>query len=197
MTARIAVLASGGGSNLQAILDHFATLGDAKTGEIVLVASNRPDAYALERARLLGVAAEHLPATDEDTLLRLFERYRIDLIVLAGYLKLIPEGVTRAFRDRIINVHPGPLPQFGGAGMYGRRVHRAVLEAGVAQSGVTVHFVDDRYDHGAVIAQWPVTVEENDTAETLAARVLKVEHVLYPRIVETLSALFVSSNSSL
>ena len=89
----------------------------------------------------------------------------------------------------MVNVHPAPLPRFGGVGMYGRHVHAAVLSAGVSQSGVTIHYVDDRYDHGAVISQWPVPVHAGDTPETLAARVLAVEHVVYPRMVETLAAL--------
>jgi formyltetrahydrofolate-dependent phosphoribosylglycinamide formyltransferase len=191
MTARIAVLASGGGSNLQALLDHFSTLGSTRAGDVVLVASNKRDAGALQRAKQAGVDTHHIcdPA-DGNALLALLDSHRVDLIVLAGYLKLIPATVTERYRGRIVNVHPGPLPQFGGPGMYGHHVHTAVLEAGVTHSGVTIHFVDDRYDHGAVIAHWPVPVLPNDTPDTLAARVLEVEHIAYPRTIDTLAAIF-------
>jgi len=195
MTARIAVLASGGGTNLQAILDYFDTLGDTRSGDVVLVASNRKDAYALERAGQAGIPAVHLATpADGASLVELFRTHRIDMVVLAGYLKLIPVAVTEAFRGRIMNVHPGPLPQFGGAGMYGHHVHAAVLAAGVPSSGVTIHFVDDRYDHGAVIAHWPVPVMPGDTPDQLAERVLRVEHVVFPRAVDTLAALLATSS---
>ena len=186
---RIAVLASGGGSNLQALLDYFASLGSAKSGEVVLVASNKRTAKALDRARTAGIPARHLETCDAPSLLALFQEYHVDLLVLAGYLKLVPGEVTERYRGRIINVHPGPLPQFGGAGMYGHHVHEAVLRAGVARSGVTIHYVDDRYDHGAVIAHWPVPVCAGDTPETLAERVLAVEHIVFPRAIDTLAAI--------
>lgn len=197
MTARIAVLASGGGSNLQAILDHLTALGDTRSGEVVLVASNKRDAGALQRAENAGISTHHISdASDASSMLALFERCDADLIVLAGYLKLIPAAVTERYRGRIINVHPGPLPQFGGPGMYGHHVHAAVLAAGAERSGVTIHFVDDRYDHGAVIAHWPVPVHAGDTADTLAARVLAVEHIAYPRAIDTLAAIVGRRSSS-
>jgi formyltetrahydrofolate-dependent phosphoribosylglycinamide formyltransferase len=195
--ARIVVLASGGGSNLQAILDHFDALGPARSGDVVLVASNRANAYALERARKHGIATHHISASDDaGGLLALLEAHAIDMIVLAGYLKLIPDAVTTRYRGRIINVHPGPLPAFGGVGMYGERVHAAVLAAGAAQTGVTVHFVDEAYDHGAVISHWPVPVLPGDTPQTLGARVLRMEHLVYPRVIDTLSAVIVSERES-
>jgi formyltetrahydrofolate-dependent phosphoribosylglycinamide formyltransferase len=195
--ARIVVLASGGGSNLQAILDHFDALGAARSGDVVLVASNRTNAYALERARKYGIATHHISTSDDATeLLALLEAYAIDMIVLAGYLKLIPDAVTTRYRGRIINVHPGPLPAFGGTGMYGERVHAAVLATGAAQTGVTVHFVDEAYDHGAVISHWPVPVLPGDTPQTLGARVLRMEHLVYPRVIDTLSAVIVSERES-
>lgn len=190
MTARIAVLASGGGSNLQAILDHFAALGPTRAGVVVLVASNKPDALALHRAKRAGIPTHHINAEDSDEILALFHHHGIDLVVLAGYLKLVPRAVTERYRGRMINVHPGPLPEFGGPGMYGTKVHAAVLAAGVSSTGVTVHFVDDRYDQGAVIAYWPVPVHPDDSAESLAARVLRVEHLVYPRVVDMLAATF-------
>lgn len=188
--ARIAVLASGGGSNLQALLDHFAALGDTRAADVVLVASDRPNARALGRAQDAGIATATLVsrfAPDGDALIGLLDRHSIDLVVLAGYLQLVPSEVTRAYAGRMVNVHPAPLPEFGGAGMYGARVHRAVLASGAKQSGPTVHFVDEIYDHGAVIAHEPVPVLSGDDEHTLAARVLAAEHVLFPQVVQELA----------
>ncbi len=191
MSSRVAVLASGGGSNLQAILDHFAWLGDRRGGDVVLTVSNRRDAGALERARRAGIDTA-VSGGDAETaaasLGKLFERYNVDLIVLAGYLKLVPPALVARFRGRIVNVHPALLPAFGGPGMYGQRVHRAVLAAGVRVTGVTAHFVDEDYDRGRIIAQWPVPVFASDDAGTLAARVLRVEHIVYPRVVDAVAA---------
>ena len=189
--ARIAVLASGNGSNLQALIDHFATLGAQGHGDIVLVASDRPAARALARARDAGIPTAQLATganPDGEQLPALLERNRIDLLVLAGFLRLVPDDVTKRFAGRIVNVHPGPLPEFGGNGMYGARVHRAVLEARKEWSGPTVHFVDEQFDHGAVIAHVPVPVLANDDAETLARRVLAAEHAIFPRVVEAIAA---------
>jgi len=187
---RIGVLASGGGSNLQAILDHLAALGDARRGDVVLVASNRPDAGALDRATRAGVERAVLRsphAPDGDELDDVLARHEIELVALAGYMRLIPDVVTRAYRGRMLNVHPALLPDFGGAGMYGARVHRAVIGAGAPLSGPSVHFVDEVYDHGPVIAQWPVPVLAVDDEHALAARVLRAEHLLYPRVVDAVA----------
>ena len=189
--ARVAVLASGGGSNLQALIDYFAALGDRRAADIVLVASNRRDAGALVRAQAVGIPiATIVSARDEngEALLPLLERHAINMVVLAGYLQLIPPDVTQAFARRMVNVHPAPLPQFGGAGMYGRHVHRAILAAGAMRSGPTVHYVDDQYDHGASIAHWPVPVLPGDDEHSLAQRVLRAEHLLLPRAVQTSAA---------
>lgn len=186
--ARVAVLASGSGTNLQAILDHFAALGEARSGDIVLVASNRAAAPALERGRVAGLPAEHFDARDSAALLQLLDRYRVDLVALAGYLRLIPADVVMRYRGRIINVHPGPLPTFGGEGMYGTRVHETVLRSGAECSAATVHLVDECFDRGAVLASWPVAVRAGDTPAQLAARVLAAEHVIYPRILDALAA---------
>ena len=156
--ARIAVLASGGGSNLQALLGYFAVLGTQRAGDVVLVASTRGDAGALERARAGGIETAVIP-TDGGELEALLAARAIDLIALAGYIQFVPVAVTRQFAGRIVNVHPALLPQFGGPGMYGARVHRAVLAARATASGPTVHFVDEVYDHGAIIAQWRVPVQ--------------------------------------
>jgi len=187
---RIGVLASGGGSNLQAILDHLAQLGDARRGDVVLVASNRPDAGALDRAARAGVERAVLQsphAPDGEALDAVLARHAVDVVALAGYMRLIPDVVTRAYRGRMLNVHPALLPDFGGTGMYGARVHRAVLGARAPFSGPSVHFVDEVYDHGPVIAQWPVPVLDGDDEQTLAARVLRAEHLLYPRVVDALA----------
>ena len=185
MTARIAVLASGGGSNLQALLDHLDELGVRRAGDVTLVVSNRADAGALERARAHGIATHVLPSDDAlDAPLR---QHDVDLVVLAGYLRFVPNEVTRRFRGRMLNVHPSLLPAFGGAGMFGARVHRAVIDAGVRVSGATVHFVDEQYDRGPIIAQWPVPVMVSDTPELLARRVLAVEHALLPRAVQAVA----------
>lgn len=186
---RVAVFVSGGGSNLGALLAHHDALGAAATGEVVLVVSNRRGAGALERAAARGIATL-VPDDPRDgaALLAALEAYGVQVVVLAGYLALVPAAVVRAYRGRIVNVHPALLPAFGGPGMYGRHVHAAVLAAGARISGVTVHFVDEEYDRGAIIAQWPVPVFEEDTPERLAGRVLRVEHQLLPRVVELLCA---------
>ena len=187
--ARIAVLASGGGSNLGALFTHLERLGARRAGDVVLVASDRAGAGALERARERSVAALHFPdPTDGEMMDALLREHDIGVVALAGYLRLIPAAVTRRFRGRMLNVHPTLLPAFGGPGLYGLRAHRAVLAAGAAISGASVHFVDEVYDRGSLIAQWPVPVAPNDTAETLAARVLRVEHLLYPRVVDAVAA---------
>ena len=185
MNTRIAVLASGGGSNLQAMLDHFATLGADRGGDIVLVISDRATAGALERAKLHDIPTAVI--SYDAMLEKLFTEHRIDLVALAGYLRFVPDSITERYSGRIVNVHPSLLPAFGGRGMYGMKVHQAAVSAGVRVSGATVHFVDAVYDHGPIIAQWPVPVYPLDDARTLAARVLTVEHLLYPRVVDALA----------
>jgi len=188
---RLAVLASGGGSNLQALLDAIDAAGDAAPARVVLVASDRRAARALDRARQHHIAAEHLAdPRDGAALLALLAAHRIDLVVLAGYLKLVPAEVVHAYAGRIVNIHPALLPAFGGPGMYGHRVHEAVIAAGATESGATVHFVTEHYDEGAIIAQARVPVEPGDTADALASRVLAAEHALYPRTVLELAGRF-------
>lgn len=189
MKARIAVLASGSGSNLQAILDHTDRLGAGRSGDVVLVLSNTSDAGALERAERHGIAAAVLhDHADGAAMLRTLEQHGVDLVVLAGYLKLVPPAVVQRHAGRMLNVHPALLPAFGGEGMYGRRVHAAVLASGARVTGVTVHFVSEEYDRGPIVAQWPVPVRDGDTPASLAERVLRTEHVLYPRVVEAVAA---------
>jgi formyltetrahydrofolate-dependent phosphoribosylglycinamide formyltransferase len=176
---RVAVLVSGGGTNLQALLD---ALHDSPLARVARVISNRPDAGALERARRADVPTTVLrDATDAGELHSALGDAQ--LVVLAGYLKLIPASVVARFRGRMINIHPALLPDFGGPGMYGHRVHEAVLASGAKESGVTVHFVDEVFDRGEIIAQERVPVKPDDTAETLATRVLEAEHRLLPKVV--------------
>lgn len=164
-----------------ALLD---ALSGSPLAEVVLVLSNRADSPALDRARERGIPAEVLERWTEaaDWLERL-GRNRVDLLVLAGYLKLVPAGVISEFRGRILNIHPALLPDFGGPGMYGHRVHEAVLQSGRAVTGATVHLVDEEYDRGEILGQARVPVLPDDTPETLAARVLKAEHHLLPAVV--------------
>lgn len=185
---RIAVLCSGRGTNLQAILEYLGSLGANPPAQVVFVASDRAGAFALERARQQGIATGVIarPA-DGDALVALLDAHRPDLIALAGYLKLVPGAVTKKWRGAIVNVHPALLPRFGGPGMFGRRVHEAVLAAGEHETGATVHFVDEEYDHGAIIAQERVAVGPSDTADTLSARVLAAEHHVYPRALHKLA----------
>jgi phosphoribosylglycinamide formyltransferase 1 len=181
MTMRIAVAVSGRGSNLEALL---RALGPAAPAAVVLVLSNRADAGALARATAHGVPAEVLRHSDDAAeWLRHLDRHRVDLLVLAGYLKLVPVGVIARYRGRVLNIHPALLPRFGGKGMYGRRVHEAVLASGAAESGATVHLVDEVYDRGAVLAQARVPVLPGDDPDRLAARVLEAEHRLLPAVV--------------
>jgi formyltetrahydrofolate-dependent phosphoribosylglycinamide formyltransferase len=189
MSARIAVLASGGGSNLQALLDHFGTLGADAPGEIVVVASDKADALALERARRHGVEAVALDQAQRTAgLLTILGERAVTHVVLAGYLRLVPSDVARSYHGRMLNVHPALLPAFGGKGMYGHRVHEAVVASGARVTGATVHFVDEHYDQGPIIAQWPVPVFAGDTASTVAIRVLEVEHQLFPPIVAAVAS---------
>ena len=182
------MLASGGGSNLQAIIDHFDALGPDAPARVALVVSDRESAGALERARTHGIVAEWLPRERNAELGALLAEHRITHIALAGYLRLVPADVVTSFRGRLVNVHPALLPDFGGPGLYGHHVHEAVLRAGATVSGPTVHFVSEQYDEGAIIAQWRVPVHADDTASTLATRVLAAEHFIYPRCLAAVCA---------
>lgn len=186
--ARLAVLASGGGSNLQAIYDDLSDRAHEAPATLSLVVSDRVSAGALVRAAEWQVPAVHLPKDRNESLGAVLAEHEITHIALAGYLRLIPADVVRAFHGRMLNVHPALLPAFGGPGMYGNRVHEAVLRAGARISGPTVHFVSEHYDEGAIIAQWPVPVRADDSVATLAARVLSVEHRVYPWCVAAVTS---------
>lgn len=186
---RVAVLASGSGTNLQAILDHQSALGAAAAAQVTFVASDQADAGALTRARDAGIPAIALDRAARTTgLAAILASHRIDLVALAGYLRLVPPDVVAHYRGRILNVHPALLPAFGGPGMFGQRVHEAVIASRASLTGPTVHFVDERFDEGPNIAQWPVPVLPTDTPDELARRVLTFEHLLYPRVIEAVAA---------
>jgi phosphoribosylglycinamide formyltransferase-1 len=186
-----AVFASGGGSNFQALIDRKLS-GDLHAGLSLLIVNNS-GAGAVERANKNGIPVAHCAPSQfgseevyAETLRRHFEHYAIDLIVLAGYMKKLPGVIVNEFRNRIVNIHPGLLPAFGGKGMYGSRVHQAVLSYGAKLSGITVHFVDEEYDHGPVIFQAAVPVLSHDTPESLGQRVLELEHTHYWRVIEAI-----------
>ena len=185
-------MASGSGSNYEAILQ--ATHSGVLPLDCPLLISNTPSAGALHIAVSHGCSPQVLnprmyPSESHytDALLGVLREHRIDYVALAGYLRKIPAPVVTAFRHRMVNIHPALLPAFGGKGLYGRRVHAAVLQAGVAVSGATVHFVDEHYDTGPIILQQSVPVLAHDTPSSLAARVLAIEHVLYPRALRLLA----------
>ena len=168
----IGVLISGGGTNLQAIIDE--TKSGGINGTVKLVISNKENAYGLERARLSKIKPFY--ETDEDKIIGLLKENNIDLIVLAGYLKIITPKFVDEFRNKIINIHPSLIPSFCGKGYYGEKVHQGVIDYGAKVTGATVHFVDEGADTGAIIMQEAVNVEQDDDAKSLAKRVLEVEH---------------------
>lgn len=192
MSLRCAVFASGGGSNFQALLDR-QKCGDLHV-EFVLMVGNNSKAGAFDKARsngipVLHIAPSHFPDESSyvEALLSALKKANTELIVLAGYMKMLPSQIVQEYHNRIVNIHPGLLPAFGGQGMYGMHVHRAVLDYGAKLSGVTVHFVDEEYDHGPVILQKAVPVLDTDTPVVLAARVLQAEHANYWRAVEAIA----------
>jgi phosphoribosylglycinamide formyltransferase-1 len=177
----VGVLCSGGGSNLQVLIDR-ARSGELG-GRIAWVVSNNGSAFALERARRAGIEAVHAsakslgsPEAVESRLLELIERDQVKVLVLAGYMKALPESVLRRLPGGVVNIHPALLPAFGGKGMYGHHVHEAVIARGVQWTGVTIHLVTENYDEGPILRQRVVAVRPGDTPETLGARVLAVEH---------------------
>lgn len=192
---KIAVLVSGGGTNLQALIDAQGR-GEIPHGEIVLVISNKEGAYALERAANVGIPAVVITKAAcggdqeafEDALLAQLAACDIDLIVLAGFMSILSQRFTDAYEKRILNVHPSLIPSFCGEGFYGLRVHRAALDKGVKVTGATVHFVNEIPDGGEIILQKAVDIEEGDTPETLQRRVMEqAEWIILPRAVEIVS----------
>ena len=187
---RITVLVSGGGSNLQSIIDHIEK-GDLNSAEVVQVISSNESAYALERARLAGIpggAVTRQQWPDETirnrVILDLIQKAGTDLVVLAGYMSILSPELIAAYRDRIINIHPSLIPKHCGKGYYGNRVHCSVLNSGDSESGATVHYVDEGIDTGRILLQEKVPVLPGDTPESLAARVLAIEHKILPRAIK-------------
>jgi phosphoribosylglycinamide formyltransferase-1 len=189
---KLAVLISGSGSNLQAILDACAQAEYPAQVEVVI--SNVPDAYGLTRAKDAGIPAisiDHKEFPDrpafENALQSALSAYDIDLICLAGFMRILTSDFIAQWPQKIINTHPALLPKFGGKGMYGEHVHKAVLAAGDSESGPTIHYVIPEVDKGEIIAQSRVAVKEGDTAQTLAKRVLEQEHLLYPKAIRLIA----------
>jgi phosphoribosylglycinamide formyltransferase-1 len=192
MKLRLGFLASHGGSNVQAILD--ACREGRLDAEPCVVISNNSDAMVLDRAMAARVPAFHLsshvhpdPARLDEAILQVLEKHRVNLIVLAGYMKKLGPKTLARFRGRVLNIHPALLPKYGGRGMYGNHVHEAVLAAGEMDSGATVHLVDEEYDEGRILAQKKLPVMADDTPESLAARVLEVEHQLYAETLQRIA----------
>ena len=186
---KIAVFVSGGGSNFIAI--HRQIIQGNILGKIVMVFSNNPNCGAIKFAEensipifIINAARYPNAHTRDEFLLETCLKAEIDLICLAGFMKMLPQNIVKQYEYRILNIHPGLLPEFGGKGFYGTRVHEAVINTGKRESGATVHFVDEIYDHGPIILQKKVEVMETDTPESLAARVLKLEHELFPEVVK-------------
>lgn len=185
---RILLMASGTGSNAEAIITHFKP---SMTVSVCAVLSNKHDAGALGVAQKHSIAAYSFnrAAYEAPEFLDFLKSFNPDLIVLAGFLWKINLNVVQAFPKKIINIHPALLPNFGGKGMYGMHIHRAVIKSGVKETGVTIHYVNEAYDEGEVLLQKRINILPDDTPETLASRVLKIEHESYPKLIEQLLSL--------
>jgi len=183
---RIAIFASGSGSNAQKILEYFR---DNSLAEVSIILSNNPEAYVLQRADNFETPT-HVFDKEEfyqtDSIVDLLKNLQIDLVVLAGFLWLIPANLINAFPNQIINIHPALLPSFGGKGMYGDRVHQAIIEAKETESGITIHFVNENFDEGGIIYQAKYKIEPNDTLELIRFKGQQLEHLHYPKIIETI-----------
>lgn len=184
----IVVFASGSGSNAENLIRYYHVDHPQKQIRVSLIVSNRPDAYVLERARRLSVPVfvtdRHAFYDVPSSLLSVLTKYEVDYIVLAGFLWLIPGYLINIYRNRIVNIHPALLPSYGGKGMYGMHVHRAVIEHGEAESGITIHLVDEQYDHGSVLFQARCRVETGETPESLSEKIHALEQEHFPRVVE-------------
>jgi len=181
---RIAVFASGNGSNAQAIAEYFNKGNEAR---IIVILSNRKDAFVIQRAAALSIPAivfNRSEFYDTDKITNYLIKEKIDLVVLAGFLWLLPPSLVKAFPNRIINIHPALLPKFGGKGMYGHFVHEAVVESGDTESGITIHYVNECYDEGQIIFQAHCKVDHFDTADSLAAKIHELEYTHFPRVID-------------
>jgi len=183
---RIAIFASGSGSNAQKIMEHFKKNADA---EVALILTNNPEAYVLQRADNFEIPShifDRHEFYETDDVIRLLKNLQIDLIVLAGFLWLVPQSLLKAFPNKIINIHPSLLPKFGGKGMYGDKVHNAVLAAKEEESGITIHFVNENFDEGEIIHQSRFRIEPEDDLEMLKFKGQQLEHTHFPKVVENL-----------
>jgi len=183
---RIAIFASGSGSNAQKIMEHFKKHMDA---EVVIVLTNNPEAYVLQRADNFEIPS-HIFDKNEfyktDYVVNLLKNLQIDLIVLAGFMWLIPQNLLKAFPNKIINIHPALLPKYGGKGMYGDRVHQAIVDAHEEESGISIHFVNEHFDEGEIIHQSRFRIEQGDDLEMIKFKGQQLEHLHYPKVVEHL-----------
>ncbi|NEU09732.1 phosphoribosylglycinamide formyltransferase [Flavihumibacter sp. R14] len=186
MKKRIAIFASGSGSNAQKIMEHFKKHNEA---EVAIVLTNNPEAYVLQRADNFEVPS-HIFTRHEfyqtDDIIQLLKNLQIDIIVLAGFLWLIPGNLLKAFPNRIINLHPALLPKYGGKGMYGDNVHKAIMEAGDPESGITIHFVNENFDEGEIIHQSRFHIDKDDDLEMIKFKGQQLEHLHYPKVIELL-----------
>ena len=186
MKKRIAIFASGSGSNAQKIMEHFKRNSEA---EVVLILTNNPQAYVLQRADNFEVPS-HIFTRREfyetDEVIRLLKNLQVDLIVLAGFLWLVPVALLKSFPNRIINLHPALLPKYGGAGMYGDHVHKAILANKEEESGITIHFVNEQFDEGEIIHQSKFKIDKDDNLEMVKFKGQQLEHHHFPRVVEGL-----------
>jgi phosphoribosylglycinamide formyltransferase 1 len=195
MKKRIAIFASGSGSNAQKIMEHFKYSQEA---EVSLVLTNNPDAYVLQRADNFEVPSHLFDRHDffeTNDVVDLLQRMQIDLIVLAGFLWLVPENLLKAYPNKIINIHPALLPQYGGKGMYGDRVHKAVLANNESESGITIHFVNEHFDEGEIIYQARFKIEKGDTLEMIKFKGQQLEHQHFPKVVENILKKIAPENS--
>ena len=180
----LAIFASGNGTNAEAIINYFKDHQDIQVGGLL---SNNPNAYAIQRAQnhfIPHMVVNRTEFKNPAVVLEQLDHWSIDAIILAGFLWLIPEYLIVRFQDRILNIHPALLPKFGGKGMYGSHVHQAVLASGEKETGITIHLVNQHYDEGEIIFQKSCQVNEDDTQETLAAKVHQLEHKYYPAVIE-------------
>ena len=187
MKTRIAIFASGSGSNAQKILEHFKSNAH---GEVVLVLTNNPQAYVLQRADNFEIPT-HVFSRKEfyqtEEVVKLLKNMEVDLIVLAGFLWLVPASLLKAFPNQIINIHPALLPKYGGKGMYGDNVHKAVLANAETESGITIHFVNEHFDEGEMIHQAKFKIESGDTLDSIKLKGQQLEHQHFPKVIETLA----------
>lgn len=186
MSRNIAIFASGNGTNAENIIKYFSGNKDIK---VKIVMANKADAFVLERAHRLGIPTLYINReqwADATHILTLLHEQQIDFIVLAGFLARIPDALLHPYPNRIVNIHPSLLPKFGGKGMYGNKVHEAVVAAGETESGITIHYLNEHYDEGQIIAQYRCPVMPNDTPQDVATRVHALEYEYYPKVIEQL-----------